>query len=133
MSTPKAKQRRVEVVSRRRNPDSTVDFTLACGHVLHVENPKGKTSVSSKTFWQEQKNCKECLPDRTMKSSLNAFTPRSLTPLIDELKERSHELGGGFFNENPLPAPTQLDAYFMGVADKHGIDMFDSDPDGDSE
>jgi ssDNA-binding Zn-finger/Zn-ribbon topoisomerase 1 len=50
----------------------------------------------------------------------------SLTPLMDHIERERKMLVPSLAR---APRATALDAYFLGVAEKHGIDFFDDDGD----
>lgn len=53
---------------------------------------------------------------------------KTLTPLMDEMKHRAALLPVPIDDyEEPLPPASPLDTYFLGVAQKHGIDPFEDE------
>ncbi len=46
------------------------------------------------------------------------------TPLIDELERRSRQF---FADGSPLPAPSEMDRLFLGIAEKHHADPFEDE------
>lgn len=89
---------------------------------------------------EEEREYIEEINSRTFEDEDNVGSPRRLgglpewmtnplhTPVMDWIKTARSEL---IPDTSKMPAPSVLDSYFIGVADKHGIDLMDSDIDPD--
>jgi hypothetical protein len=64
---------------------------------------------------------------------INGIPYSSLTPSIDRIKKLNGQLNITEDDIHDIPNPSPFDEYFLGVAEKHGINMFEETEDSCEE
>lgn len=65
-----------------------------------------------------------CRGTRDILNPVVKVAPATFTPLLDWVDRERNQL---IPYRGQMPRPTELDLYFIGVAEKHGHDLFDPD------